>query len=276
MDNLIKEYEAVRMEYSNIIVNKFRTEDYYNYVNDLFTAHSCAIEGNSFSVDDTRALREKGLSLKLQDKSMFEAFEILDHFKAYQFAINNLDKLLSEDLLKKIHFYLTEHTMEYSNGTQPSEYTTSDMAVGETLFGDHERNIANIPKLLEQTNIALENSTNHPVSISAMFHKHFIYLHPFRDGNGRMGRILSNFILAQKGHPPVIVLDKNKKDYVNALTASHKHRDMTPIVSFFFTTSIKRMKAEIEQKINLTENFFIGIKEENDVNEEKKSFGRKR
>jgi filamentation induced by cAMP protein fic len=91
-----------------------------------------------------------------------------------------------------------------------------------------------------------------------------------------MGRILSNFILAQKGHPPVIVLDKNKKDYVNALTASHKHRDMTPIVSFFFTTSIKRMKAEIEQKINLTENFFIGIKEENNVNEEKKSFGRKR
>ena len=36
------------------------------------------------------------------------------------------------------------------------------------------------------------------------------------------------------------------------------------------------MKAEIEQKINLTENFFIGIKEENNVNEEKKSFGRKR
>lgn len=121
------------------------------------------------------------------------------------------------------------------------------MSAGETLFGDYEKNIARVPKLLEQTNAGLNSNKMHPVYMSAVFHKHFIYLHPFRDGNGRMGRILSNFILSQKGHPLVIILDKNKnkKDYVEALTASHKHRDMTPIISFFFNTSINRMKGEI-------------------------------
>lgn len=266
MENTIKEYEQLRAEYNNIIVSAFNPQDFANYINDMFTAHSCRIEGNSFSVNDTRALREQGIGLKLHNKSMLEAFEILDHFNAYKFAMSNLDKPLTEDFIKETHYHLTKNTIEFSRGSLPGEYTKFDMGVSETNFGDHKKNIALVPKLLEQTQNMLDNDREHPVSISAKFHKFFIYLHPFHDGNGRLGRILSNFILAKKGHPPVIITDEKKNQYVDALLASHKHRDNTPIVSFFFRTLMERMKNEISEKKNLAQNFFMRFREEEEQN----------
>lgn len=61
----------------------------YNEI--LFSAHSCAIEGTTFSVDDIRTLKEKGLGMIPQGKTLFEAFEILDHFNAYEF-LNGADR----------------------------------------------------------------------------------------------------------------------------------------------------------------------------------------
>ncbi len=61
----------------------------YNEI--LFSAHSYAIEGTTFSVDDIRTLKEKGLGMIPQGKTLFEAFEILDHFNAYEF-LNGADR----------------------------------------------------------------------------------------------------------------------------------------------------------------------------------------
>ena len=250
MEDLIQEYESLKSDYNRIIVNAFNSDDFADYTENLFTAHSCAIEGNSFSVNETKELKEKGLDLKIYNKSLFEAFEILDHFKAYEFAMNNLDKPLTEDFIKQLHFILTEHTINYRTKGKPGEYTTTDM---------------------EQTENILSQKREHPLVISAKFHKFFIYLHPFRDGNGRLGRLLSNFILTKTNNPLVIISQEKKNIYIEALKSSHKHRDLTPIVNFFFSTSMERMKSEINQKKNLTENFFLRFNE----NQESK-FGRKR
>lgn len=247
-ENLIQEYEKIKSEYKKIVVETFDSNDFYHYLEDLFTAHSCAIEGNSFSVDETRELREKGLDLKLFDKSLFEAFEILDHFKAYEKAMSNLEQPLTEEFIKDLHFTLTEHTIKYRTGTEVGEYTTTDMMAGTTMFGDHEKNIESVPKLLEQTEKILELGEMHPVVVSAMFHKFFIYLHPFRDGNGRLGRLLSNFILAKKNEPIIVITAEKKARYIEALKSSDKHKDFSPIISFFLETSINRMKDEILEK----------------------------
>ena len=57
-DKYIEKYEEVKKEYQQVIIDSFDKDDFSKYIQDLFTAHSCAIEGNSFSVDDTRELRE--------------------------------------------------------------------------------------------------------------------------------------------------------------------------------------------------------------------------
>lgn len=260
MEELISRYNVLLEQYNDIIIKAFDDKDFFEYTENLVTAHSCGIEGNSFSVNDTRELNEKGLNAILHNKSLLEAFEILDHFKAYEFAFSNIQRPLTENFIKELHSILTSNTLKFTKNSEPGEYTTTDMAAGDTLFGDHKQNIALIPKLLEQTQLTMDKGELHPILLSAKFHYHFIYLHPFRDGNGRLGRLLSNYILAQKGHPPVIIRSEEKEKYIEALKASKRHRDLSPIETFFFETAINRMTHEIAQKKNLTQNFFLKLK----------------
>src|SRR6185312_3739721 len=115
----INEYEKLKNLYQESFAKKFSDKDLFEYTEVLFAAHSCAIEGNSFSVNDTRELKEHGLKLKLFNKSMLEAYEILDHFKAYEYLFSNLSLPLSEQLLIDTHTILTKHTIEFTKGYQP-------------------------------------------------------------------------------------------------------------------------------------------------------------
>ena len=256
----ILEYESLRIEYQSFIVDKFDKQDFIDYNEILFSAHSCAIEGNSFSVNDSRELKEKGLSMIPYGKTLYEAFEILDHFNAYEFLLNRFDEPLNEKLLKETHRLLTEHTLPYRvKGAIPGEYTDTDMAAGDTIFGDHTKLIPQVPKLLESTQSEIDKGNIHPVILSARFHCFFEFLHPFRDGNGRIGRLFSNFILLKYNHPMIIVSKEDKEHYISSLNFYRKERSDEYIIDFFFKTAINRMKSEIQEKKNLTQNFIQGM-----------------
>lgn len=107
----IKLYESLRCKYQALIINKMDREEYTKYNEVLFSTHSCAIEGNSFSVDDTRELKEKGLGMIPAGKTLFEAFEMLDHFEAFEYVIQNAQHPLDEALLKEINKRVTLHTI---------------------------------------------------------------------------------------------------------------------------------------------------------------------
>lgn len=209
----IERYNTLLREYKTTVIDKFNVEDLKEYNEILFSAHSCAIEGNTFSVDDTRALKEKGLGMIPQGKTLFEAFEILDHFNAYDFLMGQTELPLTEQLVKETHRILTQHTLTYRyKDAVPGEYTNTDMGAGDTIFGDHEELIARVPKLMEATQKAIEQLPVHPIEIAAQFHKHFIFLHPFRDGNGRLGRLLSNFILVKLGYPMLLIESTDREN----------------------------------------------------------------
>lgn len=257
METLQNTYNNILKKYQSEILNNIDEVDFKTYNEVLFTAHSSAIEGNSFTVDETRELKEKGLYLKLHNKSLFEAYEIIDHFNAYEYLMERINEPLTEDLLKNTHAILMKHTLKYRTGETAGNYTDKIMTAGDTIFGNPKKNIENIPKLIKATQDIIEKGTVHPVNISASFHKFFIYLHPFRDGNGRLGRLLSNWILIKLKHPIIIIESKNKQQYIEALKSSHKHKDNSPIITFFFKTAIERMRKELKQKNSSTNNFNI-------------------
>ena len=254
MQSLIQEFDKLSQEYREYISDRFSYEDFKDYNEILFSAHSCAIEGNSFTVDETRTLRERGLGMIPQGKPLVEAFEMLDHFRAYEEMVRTVEAPLTEDYIKHLHFLLTEHTIAYRHaGALPGEYTDHDMCAGDTIFGDHEVLIARVPQLLTQVEQALAGGRWHPMEAAAIFHGHFEWLHPFRDGNGRIGRLLVNKILLQKQLPMLIITVDQRADY---LTCMKKFRmDAEPLTDLFFDTAISRMKKEIEQKRNATDNF---------------------
>lgn len=269
-EELIPQYDSLVAEYKEIVADRFSKADFIEYNEILFSAHSCAIEGNSFSVDETRTLKEKGLGMIPHGKTLFEAFEILDHFQAYEFLLNNLDKPLTEELLKDTHMLLTEHTLEYKTRndevpSKPGEYTTVDMCAGDTIFGEHEKLIRQVPRLLESTQSAIDSGEVHPMVIAAKFHGYYEYLHPFRDGNGRLGRLMSNFILLKMGQPLLIIPSSHREEYIAALKYIKKERTDEFLIDFFFKTSINRLQYEISEKKNLTDNFIDGFRFVSDV-----------
>lgn len=276
----IAQYDDLVAKYKKIVSEGFSRQDFIEYNEILFSAHSCAIEGNSFSVDETRTLKEKGLGMIPQGKTLLEAFEMLDHFQAYEYLIKNLDKPLSEELLKETHRLLTEHTLAFrthhdDQPSQPGEYTTVDMCAGDTIFGDHNELIKRVPLLLESTQEAMDSGEVHPMIIAAKFHGFYEYLHPFRDGNGRIGRMFTNFILLKKEQPILIIPREKREEYIAALKFIRREGTDEYLIDFFFKTAVQRMQHEIEEKTNMTNNFVHGIdflgKQKKTENEEEMS-----
>ena len=220
----IEEYERVRKEYQQKVADKMGHTQWMEYNEILFSAHSCAIEGNSFTVDDTRILREQGMAMIPVGRSLLECTEMADHFRAFDYMVGNLNHPFDEALLKEINRLVTEHTLAY-----------------------HETLIAHVPSLMESTQMAI-NEGQHPMVIAAKFHGYYEYLHPFRDGNGRTGRLLSNFILLQANHPLLIIKLEDRAAYISALKQIRTEGTDEHLVAFFFKTAIARMKSELSQK----------------------------
>lgn len=246
-EDLEKTYNELRQEYQRHIVRRMPEEEVALYNEVLFSTHSCGIEGNSYSVNDTKALKELGLGVVPQGKPLVETMEMLDHLHAYEYMASTASTPVTEDYLLHLHYILTEHTIGYKHpGALPGQYTTMDMAAGDTLFGDHTELIARVPQLLQNTEKTLSGQIP-PMFIAATFHGYFIYLHPFRDGNGRLGRLLSNKILLRYGHPIVIIPQEKKADYIRALKLFHSDSSEY-LVAFFYQTAIQRMQQELDQK----------------------------
>ena len=244
----IKKYEQVRHEYEERIVAKMAPSDYMDWHDILFSTHSCAIEGNSFTVDETRILKEQGLAMVPVGHSLLECTEIADHFRAFRYVTSHLDAAFDEKLLCETNRLVTENTLAYRvPGAIPGAYTTEDMAAGDTVFGDHETLIARVPHLMVSTQKALDDG-QHPLVVAAKWHGYYEYLHPFRDGNGRTGRLLSNFILLRADHPLLIIKLEDRSAYISALKQIRTEGTDEHLVLFFFKTAISRMKSELSQK----------------------------
>ena len=220
----IKEYEDIRKDYQQKIADRMGKTQWMEYNEVLFSAHSCAIEGNSFTVDDTRILREQGMAMIPVGRSLLECTEMADHFRAFDYMVGNLNHPFDEALLKEINRLVTEHTLAY-----------------------HETLIARVPNLMESTQKAITEGL-HPMIVAAKFHGYYEYLHPFRDGNGRTGRLLSNFILLRADHPLLIIKLEDRSAYISALKKNRTEGTDEFLVAFFFQTAIKRMKEELSQK----------------------------
>ena len=255
-DTEIKEYEAARQQYQTSIIYQMNREEYIKYNEVLFSTYSCAIEGNSFSVDDTRELKEKGLGMIPAGKTLFEAFEMLDHFEAFEYMMQNTQHPIDEELLKEINRRVTRHTLSYhAPEAVAGEYTTTDMTAGDTVFGNHKELIARVPKLLESTEEAIVAANVHPMILAARFHGFYEYLHPFRDGNGRTGRLVSNYILLRMGHPLLIIPSENRKEYIAALRMIRTEATDEHLIRFFFKMATRRMEEELKQKEANTKRF---------------------
>ena len=84
----------------------------------------------------------------------------------------------------------------------------------------------------------------HPLVLAAIFHEKFERIHPFYDGNGRTGRMLSNLILLHKDYPPVIIQNSKRMKYYDALSEGHK-AELTGINANFYLQIVEFFYEEL-------------------------------
>lgn len=220
---------------------------------------SSKIEGTQTSFQEA-LVREEDIYPEKRD----DWKEVHSYIKALNQAIEELDKLpLSSRLIKNTHKILLEGVR--GREKMPGEYRTSQNWIGTSLKNatfippNHENILdlmTDLEKFIHVENMDLPIEIPHLIRI-AMIHYQFETIHPFLDGNGRMGRLLITLYLIDKKllrYPTLYLSDyfeRNRHWYYENLTRVRAENDLTNWLSFFLDGVIETSKNSIETFQNI-------------------------
>lgn len=194
--------------------------------------HSNHLEGNSLTYGETKALILFGITA--QGKPLHDHLEITGHDEAIKWVteIVHGDYPINESFIRQLHVLLLKEPYEKPAITPDGKETTRRIEVGKYKsvpnhvktrtgevfrFATPEETPLLMGELIEWYRQKREEQDVNAIILAAEFHYKFIRIHPFDDGNGRLARILMNFILMQYGFPPAIIKTEDKSNYFAAL-----------------------------------------------------------
>lgn len=174
------------------------------------------MEGSRLTEDQTRSIYEtKTIGITEGSEKIDDIIETVNHFRCFDYIISIADKDLSEDIIKHIHLLL-------KNGTSDSQkewfavgdYKKRPNVIGDMIEATHPSKVATETKKLlqayrENSNITFEDIID--------FHYKFEKIHPFQDGNGRVGRLIMFKECLKYDIPPFIIEDKSQDYYKRGL-----------------------------------------------------------
>lgn len=189
-----------------------------------------SIEGNTMSENDVNDFLKTGKTPERMSKR--EIFETNNMHEALRFLKLKRNEDVSEELAKELHFLIQKNIEEkpgnyknFYNYVNPSSPTTPPQHVRQRMAMLTAWYKGNRDRL-------------HPFVLASTFHIQFEVIHPFGDGNGRVGRLLTNHILAQKNYFPVTILEKTKQNYYRAL----ENRSLPQFLFYALSSFIEEYK----------------------------------
>ncbi|MFT4312223.1 MAG: Fic family protein [Candidatus Woesearchaeota archaeon] len=176
------------------------------------TYETNAIEGNSLTLKDvTLFLGEK---IVPKNRNLREIYETRNTHQAHTSLFERKFAICKKDILK-IHSIIVKDMDIHMGFKQLPNY----LLMRSVKTTPPEKVESEIDSLVEWYNKKVHEKW-HPLKIATHFHAKFEKIHPFEDGNGRVGRILLNVILFQFGYPPLIIRKTMKEKYFTCLAAA--------------------------------------------------------
>ena len=193
----------------------------YHELQVRMTYNSNHIEGSRLSEDQTRMIFETNTLDSGDGVPVDDILETLHHFRAIDFVIEIAEEELSEDIIKKLHFIL--------------KHDTKDSRLSWFAVGDYKRR-ANVVGGIETTKpkdvpacmqaLLSDYNSKDTVTIDDIIalHAEFELIHPFQDGNGRVGRLIALKECLRHNIIPFIIEDRKKAFYYRGLSEWRKEK----------------------------------------------------
>lgn len=217
--------EIKKLNKLNEKINIFHldSKDWVKFTQD-FVYNTNAIEGSTILRDEVPKI------LKKSNLTDFEEIETKGVANAVSF-IRKTKEDLSLDLIKKLHKLCFDGSKSFAGKFRKVEVVIRD-AKGIIVHQGIDSNI-----LFEALNDFIKwfdkNKTQFkPLVLAAIVHNQFEHIHPFRDGNGRVGRLLLNFILIKYNYPPINILLEDRSKYYKTLQEYSKFHNLKPTIEF--------------------------------------------
>lgn len=190
------------------------------------TYHSNSIEGNTLTEPDTAAVLFDNIALP--DKSLIEQLEAKNHQTALNFLFARIAKKggINEDLILKLHGILM-------NSIRPDAGTYRNHAVRIAGVNLPTANYIKVPSLMPTVISKAEKTNKDIVGAATGVHSRFEQIHPFSDGNGRIGRLLLNAMLLMANLAPAIIRQEQKRLYYTYLYKAQTRDDQSQLENFF-------------------------------------------
>ena len=238
IDDIYKEWlslQPLSMGQENLLRNKFTTE--YNY-------NSNHIEGNTLTYGQTELLLLFG---KVSGEGDLKDFVDM---KASQVSVEMVKEMvqdknmpLTQNFIRQLHKVLLREDYNVYRDLPGGGTTSYTVHAGQyktrpnsviTRYGDRfeyaspEETPLLMTELVDWYNAAEQEEKLSPVELAALFHYRYIRIHPFEDGNGRIARLMVNYILARHGWPMIVIRNRKKAEYLEALHRSDQKVGAVP------------------------------------------------
>jgi len=202
-----------------------------------YTYNSNAIEGSTLTLEETALVLKEGVTIA--EKPLKHHLEAIGHRDAYYYVedlVKN-NSPFSERTIKEIHT-LVLMDRQRDRGI----YRSVPVRVGAF----HPCQPYEVPIKMEQlmSEYATDMQQLHVIERAALFHLKFETIHPFIDGNGRVGRLVLNLELMKEGYPPINIKFSDRNRYYDCFNHYHEnnndHSKMTELMSGYALYELKR------------------------------------
>jgi Fic family protein len=254
------------------LLNKFRKMNIQEAVNFdrmneiLISHHSTAIEGSSLTEEEVRLLLTEGITAAgkpLEDHNM-----VKDHQEALVFTIETAKRQpdLSPAFIQQLSSLVMKttggiiHATAGSYDSSKGDFRKSMVHVGNRYFGDYKKVPDQVAHLCKSINERLKNvkTTEEIYDLAFDSHYNFVSIHPFADGNGRVSRLVMNYVLAWHKQPLAILYKEDKAEYFQALEQSREEENTGPFRDFMYRQQSKYLAQEIKKAKNTQIRLYFG------------------
>lgn len=222
----IKELKEIKKQY--LKEPKENWENRYEAFCSLFTYNSTVIEGNTLTLQETSMLL---FEKQVPRKSLREINEVLNHKEAFDFILKTKEDI-SKKFILKLHEIIVKNTLRLELKNQIGKYRDVQVYIrGVEWIPPKPKEVPKEMKTL-LTWYSKNKRKLHPLILASYFHSAFEMIHPFVDGNGRVGRLLMNFILHKNNYPMINIPNAKKHLYYKALQEAQLKGNLRPFLEF--------------------------------------------